>query len=65
MGNRRGRPLKAHEDLLSERVEIRLSREDKQTFERAAEEARLSLSDWIRCTLCTESRRAIERRSGN
>ena len=58
MGKTRGRPTKPPDDVLSERVEIRLSVADREAFEQAADAVGLKLSDWIRRKLHAECRRS-------
>jgi predicted HicB family RNase H-like nuclease len=45
---RTGRPKKPPDQILSERVEIRLTADEKERFEAAAESAGVSLSEWLR-----------------
>jgi uncharacterized protein (DUF1778 family) len=45
---RTGRPKKPPAEVLSERVEIRLTVDEKERFEQAAEQSGVSLSEWLR-----------------
>lgn len=45
---RTGRPKKPPDEVLSDRVEIRLTAAEKERFEAAAEAAELTLSEWLR-----------------
>jgi uncharacterized protein (DUF1778 family) len=45
---RTGRPKKPPAEVLSERVEIRLTVDEKERFEAAAKSAGLTLSEWLR-----------------
>ena len=48
METKRGRPPKAPGDVFAERVELRMTADERKAYERAAENAGLSLSAWIR-----------------
>jgi uncharacterized protein (DUF1778 family) len=64
MGKKRGRPEKAPQDILAERIEIRVSVADRKAFEAAAASKGLKLSEWIRrkllaaCPNPSQSRKA-------
>ena len=47
----RGRPKKAEEQAKNESMLVRLTAEEKQQFEMAAEATNLTLSEWVRGTL--------------
>ena len=51
MKKKLGRPKKAAESKRSSRTEILLTANEKATFEKTAEKAGLTLSDWIRLRL--------------
>ena len=48
MTNPKGMPKNAPDELLAERLELRLTTVERQEYERAAEKSHLSLSAWIR-----------------
>jgi uncharacterized protein (DUF1778 family) len=57
----RGRPKKRPEETLSERFDLRLSAAEREEFERAADEANLGVSAWMRDRLLKIARREIPR----
>ena len=58
MNKTRGRPKKAPEESLVERVDLRLSTEEKRRFEAVAEQTGSKLSAWIRDTLAHAAKKA-------
>jgi hypothetical protein len=58
---RMGRPPKAPEDRLTERLEVRAAAEEKADFERCAAGAGIRLSDWIRDRLKAAAKRELRR----
>lgn len=58
MEAKRGRPKKPPSEALIERVDLRLSTEEKQRFEAAAGRAGLGLSAWIREVLTRAAKKA-------
>ena len=64
MAKSRGRPPKDPDDVLSERIDIRITVAEKADFEGAAERIDASLSEWMRARLRTAARRDLRRQSG-
>ena len=56
----RGRPPKSPEDRLADRLDVRADPADKSQFERAAEQAGMKLSDWIRDRLKTAASKELK-----
>jgi len=63
MEARRGRPRKAPEERLAERIEVRADSSDKRLLEEAAEKSGEKLSDWIRDRLVRAAKRELRRSS--
>ena len=61
MAKRMGRPPKSPDESLTERLYVRLSQEEKQTLESAAEKAEEKLSAWIRGRLLSTAKRELRR----
>jgi hypothetical protein len=57
MTNVRGRPKKPPEEVLSERLELRLTTAERIEYEAAAERAKMVLSGWIRDRLKRAAKR--------
>lgn len=51
MSNPNGRPKKAPDKVLSDRLELRLTAAERKAYEQAAKKAGLSVSEWIRACL--------------
>ena len=56
-----GRPPKAPEERLTERIEVRADAADRAEFEQAAAQAGLKMSDWIRTRLKAAAQRELKR----
>jgi uncharacterized protein (DUF1778 family) len=54
-----GRPKKPSAEVLSQRLDVRLTEEERVLFEQAAEAAKMALSDWIRKRLWKVAKREI------
>jgi uncharacterized protein (DUF1778 family) len=61
MANPNGRPKKPPDEVLAERMEIRLTTAEKQKFAEAARLSNLSLSEWLRDRLNTAAQRDLRR----
>lgn len=57
MANPYGRPKKPADEVLSKRLELRLTAAEQRAYERAAGKAGVSVSAWIRNRLCKAARR--------
>jgi uncharacterized protein (DUF1778 family) len=62
MKTRMGRPPKSGDKAMADRLEIRVSADEKQTYERAAQAAGLDRSEWIRLALNAAAKRILHRR---
>jgi predicted HicB family RNase H-like nuclease len=51
MTNPKGRPTKAPDKVLGQRLELRLTTAERKAYELAAKKAGLSVSEWIRDAL--------------
>jgi len=60
----RGRPPKPEDEVLSERIEIRTTADEKAQFEAAAESANMPLSQWIRHRLQASSECELAKEKG-
>jgi hypothetical protein len=58
MANPKGRPPKAADKLLGERLELRITSGERKTYEAAAKKAGLSVSEWIRDILSKSTARS-------
>jgi uncharacterized protein (DUF1778 family) len=63
MKTRMGRPPKSGDKAMADRLEIRISADEKQTYEKAAQVAGLDRSEWIRLSLNAAARRILRRKS--
>ena len=59
MKTTRGRPKKPPDEVLSERLELRLTAAERKQYEKAAQGAQLSLSEWIMDRLGKATRREV------
>jgi uncharacterized protein (DUF1778 family) len=57
METKRGRPPKPTDELQTERIELRVTSAERQSYDAAAEKAGKSLSAWIRERLAAAARR--------
>lgn len=57
MGKHMGRPPKSPEESLTERLYVRLSKDEKQLLEDAARKKEMKLSAWIRQRLLAAAKR--------
>lgn len=53
----RGRPKKDPDDLLAERLELRLTTAERESYQRAADRAGVSISKWMRDVLLRAAKR--------
>jgi len=57
MKKTRGRPPKAPNELFAERIELRMTADERADYERAAKRSEMTLSAWIRDQLGKAARR--------
>lgn len=62
MANPKGRPPKAPDKVLGERLELRLTTAERKAYEQTANRAGLSVSEWIRETLSRAAARSAKGR---
>ncbi|HEY7329369.1 MAG TPA: DUF1778 domain-containing protein [Gemmataceae bacterium] len=58
-----GRPPKSGDRAMADRLEIRVSADEKQSYEQAAQAAGLDRSEWIRLALNEAAKRLLRRKS--
>jgi len=63
MKARMGRPPKSGDTAMTGRLEIRVSADEKQTYEEAAQAAGMDRSDWIRLALNAAAKRILRGKS--
>jgi hypothetical protein len=60
MTNPDGRPKKAPDKVLGQRLELRITAPERKAYEQAAKKAGLSVSEWIRDCLSKATGRNIK-----
>jgi len=59
MKPRMGRPPKSGDGAMTDRLEIRVSSDEKRSYEEAAQAAEMDRSDWIRSALNEAAKRVL------
>lgn len=57
-----GRPPKSGDKAMAGRLEIRVSADEKQTYEQAAQAVGMDRSEWIRLALNDAAKRILQRK---
>jgi uncharacterized protein (DUF1778 family) len=60
MANPKGRPPKAPNRVLGQRLELRLTTAERKAYEQAAKKAGLSVSEWVRECLSAAAGRNLK-----
>ncbi|HTU88576.1 MAG TPA: DUF1778 domain-containing protein [Gemmataceae bacterium] len=60
-----GRPPKSGDKAMADRLEIRVSADEKQTYEQAAQAAGMDRSEWMRLALNDAAKRILQRKRRN